>query len=225
MLIKNGRLENITRRYPISSVLSDEYARFVQPIREGLVVFLQGLPVQHQEEILVRQATLPVSASISERLALLARCCPVLHKLGQILRAIQRLAPELREHLRELETFPSTIGEDAIRGILAQELGPLELRGLRLTPPAIAEASVAVVVPFERVTRSRRESTNDVEHPRGVFKVLKPGIEERLELELGAINCELACIWTNGAMSWVFRIWITKMRLSRFATGCIAKFG
>ena len=171
----------------ISSVLSGGCARFAQPIREALVVFLEGLPVQHQDEILVRQAALPISASISARLALLARCCPVLHKLGQILARDPRLAPQLREHLRELETFPPTIGEDAIRGILARELGPLELRGLRLTPPAIAEASVAVVVPFERVTRSNLDSSNDTVCRHGVFKLLKPGIEERLELELGGL--------------------------------------
>src|ERR1700690_4153538 len=129
----------------ISAVLSDEYARFAQPIREGLIRFLEGLPAAYQDEILQRQAALPASAGISQRLALLARSCPVLHKLGQILARDQRLAPELRAQLRELESFSPTVPEEAIRKTLARELGPLELRGIRLILPAIAEASVAVV--------------------------------------------------------------------------------
>src|SRR5262245_15095562 len=89
----------------ISSVLSDEYVRFARPVREGLVRFLESLPAAHQQEIVDRQTALPLTASLSERLALLGRCCPVLNKLGQILARDQHLAPELRMHLRELESF------------------------------------------------------------------------------------------------------------------------
>jgi ubiquinone biosynthesis protein len=68
------------------------------------------------------------------------------------------------------------VNVEAIRAGLAKELGPLETRGITLREPPIAEASVAVVIPFRHV-----ESTSPHE---GVLKVLKPGIEERLELEL-----------------------------------------
>ena len=59
---------------------------------------------------------------------------------------------------------------------LLRELGPLEHLGITLLPPAIAEASVAVVIPF-------KEAGDHLPHG-GVFKILKPGIEERLKLEL-----------------------------------------
>ena len=63
---------------------------------------------------------------------------------------------------------------------MTQELGPLDRLGVTLEPPALAEASVAVVVPFN-LTRAQAV-------PNGVFKVLKPGIEERLEEELDLVD-------------------------------------
>jgi ubiquinone biosynthesis protein len=107
---------------------------------------------------------------------MLARVCPVLHKLGQVLARDQRLAEELRCELRPLESLPPSTKFETVQAVLADELGPLESRGMTLIGPPIAEASVAVVVAF-RDTRSG--SSHD-----GVFKVLKPGIEQRLELEL-----------------------------------------
>jgi ubiquinone biosynthesis protein len=62
---------------------------------------------------------------------------------------------------------------DVIHATLADELGPLDRLGVRLAPAALAEASVAVVIPFE-----------DDGGRHGVFKVLKPGVVERLEEEL-----------------------------------------
>ncbi|HTQ40045.1 MAG TPA: AarF/UbiB family protein [Pirellulales bacterium] len=168
----------------IAAVLSEGYARFLQPIREGLIVFLEGLPVAHQQEILARQASLPLTATISQRLALLARSCPVLHKLGQVLARDQRLAPEFRQHLRQLESFPPTATEDTIRVTLTRELGPLEQRGVRLVFPAIAEASVAIVIPFVDAACVGNRRAGCASPSNGVFKMLKPGIEERLELEL-----------------------------------------
>ena len=173
----------------ISGVLSAGYARFAQPLREGLVKFLEGLPAAHQEEILTQQASLPVSASISQRLGVLARSCPVLHKLGQILARDQRLAPELRHHLRELESFSPTVSEATIRSILGRELGSLPDHGIKLEFPAIAEASVAVVVPFVQNgygDGSKKNSCGMSQN--GVFKILKPGIVERLDLELELLS-------------------------------------
>lgn len=160
----------------LASLLPDAQAHFARPVKEGLVVFLTGLPGEVQREIFARQALLGPAATISMRLGQLARSCPVLHKLGQTLARDARLAPELRAQLRPLESLePSTPWSDLQR-TLAEELGPLDRRGIALGTVALAEASVAVVVPFEE------RQGSFVRH--GVFKVLKPGIEERLELEL-----------------------------------------
>jgi ubiquinone biosynthesis protein len=163
----------------IASLLHDEHARFARPVRDALAVFLEGLPAAHQTAVLAEQASLPPTATVSERLALLARCCPALHKLGQVLARDRRLSPELRRHLQELESLSPSVPLATIEGTLAREFGPLPALGVTLLPPALAEASVAVVIPF------RDDRVLHGERPRdGVFKILKPGIEERLEQEL-----------------------------------------
>ncbi|MEZ5889744.1 MAG: AarF/UbiB family protein [Xanthobacteraceae bacterium] len=160
----------------IASLLPEAYAHYRWPIKRALTVFLEGLPPAHQDAIVADQAALPPMATISERVGRLARSCPALHKLGQTLARDRRLAPELRLQLQRLESLPPTIPLQDIADILARELGPLDRLGVALEPPALAEASVAVVVPFRR------------EQDEGVFKILKPGIEERLEQELALLE-------------------------------------
>lgn len=161
----------------LASVLPDEYAHYRPPIRGALAVFLDGLPPEHQASVLADQAALPLFASGPERLARLAASCPALHKLGQVVARDRRLAAELRRHLQDLESLPPSVPVETIRATLAHDLGPLDPLGVTLLPPALAEASVAVVIPF------RYEPAGGP--PRdGVFKVLKPGIEARLEGEL-----------------------------------------
>jgi ubiquinone biosynthesis protein len=163
----------------LARVLPEEYAHFRAPISGALAVFLANLSEAHQAAILVDQAALPANAGAAERLAALARSCPTLHKLGQLLARDRRISAELRSHFQELESLPPSIPIETIQAILAQELGPLDRLGVTLSPPALAEASVAVVIGFRDERRSLDGGGRD-----GVFKILKPGIEERLEEEL-----------------------------------------
>jgi ubiquinone biosynthesis protein len=158
----------------LESVLPDAYARFIRPVRGSLIVFLGGLPEAHQEAVLAEQAALPPTATASDRLFVLARSCPALHKLGQVLARDRRLAPELRRRLQGLESLPPSVPLETIKDILTRELGSLEKLGVTLAPAALAEASVAVVIAFRQ----------DRAPHHGVFKILKPGIEDRLEREL-----------------------------------------
>ena len=160
----------------LASVMPGEYARFARPVASALALFLENLSEQRQAAILAEQAGLSPQASLSQRLAVLARSCPVLHKLGQVLARDPQLAPELRCELQQLESLPPTIDHATIAQLLEDELGPLTRLGIRLVTPALAEASVAVVIGFrQNVAGSER---------RGVFKVLKPGIEQKLDEEL-----------------------------------------
>ncbi len=161
----------------IAALLPDAYAHYARPIKRALTVFLEGLPVAHQDAVLRDQAALGPAATLPERVARLARSCPALHKLGQTLARDRRLLPELRVQLQRLESLPPSIPFEEIGSILTRELGPLDRCGVVLEPPALAEASVAVVVPF------RFEGRDE-----GVFKILKPGIEERLEQELALLE-------------------------------------
>jgi ubiquinone biosynthesis protein len=88
----------------------------------------------------------------------------------------------LRQQLRKLESLPPSISFHTIAETLTRELGPLDQLGVEVLPPALAEASVAVVMPFQQ------NATRQQQPLQGVFKVLKPGIEERLELELGLLE-------------------------------------
>jgi predicted unusual protein kinase regulating ubiquinone biosynthesis (AarF/ABC1/UbiB family) len=96
----------------------------------------------------------------------------------------RRLVPAFRQRLQQLESLPPALPPAAVEEILRRELGPLERRGIALAPPILAEGSVAVVVPFQQRHGG----------PGGVFKVLKPGIEDRLERELAALARVGACL-------------------------------
>ena len=172
----NANWDTLIDETALAGLIPSEYSHFAVPVKDSLVAFLGGLPPAVQEQILADQLSLPPSANFSRRLTRLAQCCPVLHKLGQVMARDQRLAPELRIELRTLESMPPRFDLDTIRAILVRELGDLEFRSLQLLPPAIAEASVAVVIPFTDLSRP--------DQPEGVFKILKPGIDERLHLEL-----------------------------------------
>src|SRR5689334_21039525 len=163
----------------LATVLPDEYACYQRPVAGALRLFLDGLSAAHQAALLADQAALPLSTGLAERLAVLARSCPALHKLGLILARDQCLAPELRKRLQELESLPPSISFEAAQDILIRELGSLGRLGVTLLPPVLAEASVAIVLPF----RYNRGSSEGMPQD-GVFKILKPGIEERLEEEL-----------------------------------------
>jgi ubiquinone biosynthesis protein len=167
----------------IGALLPEAYSRYRRPIVEGLRRFLGRLPRAAIAEILADQAALAATATPEERLVALAERCPALHKLGQILARDRRLAVELRGHLQRLESLPPTTPLEAIGATLAREIGPLEPLGIELEFPPLAEASVAVVIPFHC-----RDRGGDGPVSRGVFKVLKPGIEERLALELDLLQ-------------------------------------
>ena len=166
--------------HELASLLPGPYRRFARPVKQALCMFLDGLPEKRQRQILARQADLGPLATLAERLGQLAHDCPVLHKLGQLLARDARLAPELRDQLRPLEALPPAVPLPAIERDLRKALGSLERRRITLGQRALAEASVAVVMPF---------IDNSGPSPRhGVFKLLKPGIEERLEQELQVLS-------------------------------------
>ncbi len=92
----------------LAAVVPDTYAGYRRPIGGALAAFLRGLSPRRQADLLAEQAALPWSATLSQRLAVLARGCPVLHKLGQVVARDRRIGPELRRYLQELESLPPT---------------------------------------------------------------------------------------------------------------------
>jgi ubiquinone biosynthesis protein len=162
----------------LAGLVPDELARYRPAVVDAIVYFLDHLEPARASEILCDQALMADDASAEERLVAIARHCPALHKLGQVMARDRRLPLSFREHLQGLESMAPAPGTLSLRDALEKDLGPLADHGLELDDDALAEASVALVVPF-----TWRSSHGDAAR-QGVFKVLKPGIEAKLEEEL-----------------------------------------
>lgn len=155
-------------------------------LAEGLLFFLERLPAGRLAAIVADQWALPADAGPARRLVALFAHCPTLHKLGQVLARHHRLNPDLRRHLQSLESMPPTTPMAAILALIRAEIGDAPPVAIAIAATALAEGSVAVVVPF-----TYRES-GKLCH--GVFKVLKPGIETSLAEELAILDELAACL-------------------------------
>jgi len=164
------------------ALVPPEYERFRPAVVDGLIHFLQNLPSERAAEILLEQASLSDDADVGERLVAMAHRCPALHKLGQVMARDRRLPLQFRQLLQQLETMKPAGDLGWIEGELERELGSLSCLGVSIDEEPLAEASVAVVVPFTWRDRS------EIESRRGVFKLLKPGIEQRLNAELAVLR-------------------------------------
>lgn len=164
----------------VEKIIPRDFGEYRKVISEALIFFLEGLSPSRTDAILSEQARLPIATTVEQRMAALARRCPTLHKMGQVLARDRRLPPSLRSLLQGLESMaPSVSGSELERTITA-ELGNLDDDQIAIEREPIAEASVAVVLPFGwRDGRAIR---------RGVFKVLKPNVIEHLEEELALLT-------------------------------------
>ena len=162
-------------------LVPEGYERYRPAVADGIRYFLENLAPDRAVQILAEQAAMPASTAIGERLVAIARHCPALHKLGQVIARDRRLPAGLRRLLQNLESTPSTMNVAGARRLAEAELGRLSDIGIDIDEPPLAEASVAIVVPF----RWRR---NSGEVSDGVLKLLKPGIESKLEEELDLLQ-------------------------------------
>ena len=163
---------------PFAALIPESLARYRPIILAAIDFFINRLPSDRRALLDGRWAALSSTMPAEVRLLELLRICPTLHKLGQVLARERRLPIELRRQLQNLESMPPWTSPKAIRETLLSELGGNSLEDVRIAPQAVAEASVAVIVPFAwRPSRSEQE----VE---GVFKVLKPGVAKQIEEEL-----------------------------------------
>lgn len=173
-------LTGLFELFDLDKLVPQSRAAYRPLVMDGLVFFLQRLQPGRLNAIVAEQIALPPAARSSRRLVALFRHCPTLHKLGQVVAHDRRLAPEFRERLQELESaIPHTTIRD-LQSTLRRELGSVV--GLDIASKALAEASVAVVVPFVW-----RESA-DCGVRRGVLKILRPGIADKLHEELAILG-------------------------------------
>jgi len=150
-------------------------------IVDGLVYFIMRLPEERLQAVAAEQLGLG-EASSNERIVALLRHCPTLHKLGQVVSHERALPIDFRRRLQFLETLPPAGDLGPVLERIRAEIG--EIEGLEIGSAALAQGSVAIVVPFTL-------HKPHVKPKAGVFKVLLPGVEQRLAEDL-AIWPELA---------------------------------
>lgn len=158
----------------LSQLVPPSLAPWRPLVAEGMQFFLERMPAHHQEAIIAGQFALPADADAATRLVTFLSQSPTLHKLGQVLARNRHIPIEVRLQLQTLESMlPATPMEQVLARVHA-ELP----RGTSVTlaEQALAEGSVAVVLPFTY--------QQDGETCHGVFKVLKPGIEEQFAEEI-----------------------------------------
>lgn len=174
---------SISRWLNVAGLVPDAYASFRPLIVDGLNFFLERLPPARMAQILSAQEALPSAASMAIRLVKLMHACPTLHKLGQVVARDQRLDSDLRRALQTLESLAPLTPLSTMLPTIEQDLGDTRALGIQLGNEALAEGSVAVVIPF----RCQRAGTDH----EGVLKVLRPGVRDCLQEEL-AVWTELA---------------------------------
>lgn len=172
-----------SRTFNLEGLLPAHLSDFAPMVSDALHFFVSELSSDRQAEVARLQAQLPESASAADHLVALFHCCPTLHKVGQIIARHRSIDPVTRRALTRLETFPPVTPLSEIRGIIDEDLTARGVQeDVRIAPAALAEASVAVVVP---ITWHRTPSGPP---QRGVLKVRKPGIEARLHEELAILD-------------------------------------
>ena len=171
------------------NLLPPSLARWRALLVEGLLHFLNRLPVHRRQEIIAAQIALGLGASAAERLVALLQQCPTLHKLGQVVARQPHLDGALRSRLVALESMPADVDVQLIVGRLRAQLAGASK--LAIADAALAQGSVAVVLPFSWRARGHTRE--------GVFKVLRPGVEERLRDELALLRDVAFLLGRRGA--------------------------
>src|SRR6266436_1615341 len=143
-------------------------------IVEGVLFLLRRLPPPRQAAMLDAQRQLPSGASPGQRLVALLAQCPTLHKLGQVVARHRGIPAHVRRELHVLESPPATTPVAELLARVRAELSPDA--PVTIASEVLAEGSVAAVIPFTW------QDGGEIRH--GVFKVLKPGVEQRLHEEL-----------------------------------------
>lgn len=164
----------------VSPLVPQCYAAYRPLVADALLYFMQHLSPHRAATILGEQQKMPRDSSVSQRLAALMHHCPTLHKLGQVVARDRRLSVEFRQRLQTLESMEPSKPSDSFMDLIQRELKEYPVAQLRFATKALAEASVAIVIPF-----SLNPEGSHGEAREGVLKVLKPGVEDRLEEELG----------------------------------------
>ena len=169
-------VRSLVESLDVEQILPQCYVSYRPLLVDGLCFFLERIPAHRLAMIVSDQFEMAAETSFADRVFALFHFCPTLHKLGQVVCRDRRLSHELRQRLQRLESVTPTTRLDDLPTDVLQELK--NMGDIQLSAHPLAEASVAVVLPFTWQDKESHEPRH------GVFKVLRPGAEERLHEEL-----------------------------------------
>jgi ubiquinone biosynthesis protein len=174
--------EIVERSQPQKAV-PEVYAGYRSLVRDGIEFFLLHINRRRLMDLVLSQLKLDPETGTEERLLELAKAFPTLHKLGQIIARHPKIDTAVKQWLIHLENGKyGTPSHD----LLAQIHDELERTGRKsrfdVQPTILSEASVGAVIPFYRHP-SHGPAAID-----GVFKILKPGIQQYLDEELAILE-------------------------------------
>lgn len=150
---------------------------------DGIQFFLSHISLDRLLDVMVLQLRMDRQSPAEERLLELAKHFPTMHKLGQIIARNQNIEPGVRQWLIHLENGRyGTLPDDLLAHIGVRLNSINKHHGVQIDPHILSEASVGAVIPFKRRADGKRGGV------RGVFKVLKPNIKEKLAEELAVFE-------------------------------------
>ena len=175
-------VQELIRGLNPGAIIPSVYHPYRALVHDGLEFFLSRISIDRMIDILADQILLPDTATRGQRLFELAKKCPTLHKLGQIIARNQHIHPDVRKWFVRLENGDYGTPIEKITEIAEQEFY-LEkaIFSIQFGGNAISEASVGAVCPcFWKDPES-----GAVE--KAAYKILKPGVRRLLTEDLQVI--------------------------------------
>jgi ubiquinone biosynthesis protein len=180
---REGAVKELVALTRPEDAIPDRYQAYRLLVRDGITFLLANLSPRRLLRLAVDQMRMPDATGIEGRLVKLAGQIPTLHKLGQILARNRYVDPVFKKWLIRLENGAGETPVEVVLNKVQRELnGAGALHSVELDEVILSEASVGVVVGFTWTARDADQKG------RGVFKVLKPGVKEKLQEEFGILE-------------------------------------
>jgi predicted unusual protein kinase regulating ubiquinone biosynthesis (AarF/ABC1/UbiB family) len=180
-------LEDLLREFlPIEDLVPQIHSKWRPVVRDGFSFIGARLSPERLAPKIVEQFTLDSETSVEERIFTFIRRAPVLQKIGQTLARNPSLDSGVRARLTVLEDGIREVDAAEIEAEIEKQMGTFLARHrVKVQPELYGEGSVSALLRFTR------KNPQGIETASGIFKVLKPFINQYFEEDL-ALLAELA---------------------------------
>lgn len=180
---RNKVVNELMRVTKPASIVPLVYHDFSLVVEDGIRFLLEHISLNRLIQLSLDQLMLDEHARIEERLILMAKRIPTLHKLGQVIARNKNIDKNFKNWLIQLEHGFHGTDVKEIHTKIKQELGhTIDEFQITLDDRIFFEASVGATVKFTWVDKNTQKPSN------GIFKVLKPNIKEYIEEELDILD-------------------------------------